>query len=120
MVGKPPPLILVKSLQDTVSLNCTAAGSPSPTMHWEKNGINIPRSEVKVKGINLVKSELVLKHFAPNQSDVYTCVAKNTLSRNINEKTKVGKFFKTILACSVVRFHYIYIIIIIFNNQKYV
>ena len=106
MIGKPPPsLILVKSLQDTISLNCTAAGSPTPTMHWEKNGIYVPHSESKIKGINLVKSELVLKHFAPSQSDVYTCVANNTLSRKIKTKTRVGKFFKTILACCVVCFH---------------
>ena len=91
IVDKPPSSVLIKRLNEVVRLTCTADGSPTPTIHWEKNGHQALHAKVKsLAGLGLVKSELILKYFTPNQSDVYSCVARNTPLRTVKTTTRVG------------------------------
>lgn len=94
MVGKPPSSIIIKRLNDVVRLNCTAIGAPIPTMYWEKNGHQVPLAEINsTTGLGLVKSEIILKQFVPNQLDVYSCVASNSPFSKTRLRTRVGNNF---------------------------
>ena len=94
IVLKPPTFILIKELRQMVRLTCSATGSPIPTMHWEKNGQQLlSPTEIRITSkLGLVTSELTLKQFAPNRSDVYNCITRNTPFGKKNATTTVGEY----------------------------
>ncbi|CAB3997058.1 neural cell adhesion molecule 1-like isoform X1 [Paramuricea clavata] len=75
-----PPVIAPLSPNEEVekgkslSVNCNATGSPTPTVEWSKNGIVLPTSQqTKSPG----KSVLTLTNIQTDQGGVYECSAMN-------------------------------------------
>ncbi|XP_053206013.1 zwei Ig domain protein zig-3-like [Panonychus citri] len=82
-------LILIAGQRHTIE--CEAAGSPPPKIHWLKNGRRIDQSgqaiygnseivdssESPELGLSLTKSKLSLGCVKPEDTGLYTCVAEN-------------------------------------------
>ncbi|CAG2118770.1 unnamed protein product, partial [Medioppia subpectinata] len=72
-------------------LQCEAGGSPTPTIHWLKNGHKISQGEMSslsdddiAKGelsLSLTRSRLFLDCVHPKDAAVYTCVASSPTNR---------------------------------------
>lgn len=76
MVSSPPGEIKVRHVGDTVTLNCSAGGSPLPKVMWFKGGRRI-NFRVMNDGINLISSEVVIHRFKPSDSGNYSCLFYN-------------------------------------------
>ena len=76
MVSSSPDEIKVRHVGDTVTLNCSAGGSPLPKVMWFKRGRRI-NFRVMNDGINLISSEVVIHGFKPSDSGNYSCVFYN-------------------------------------------
>ena len=76
MVSRPPSEIKVRHVGDTVTLNCSAGGSPLPKVMWFKGGRRI-NFRVMNDGINLISSEVVIPRFKPSDSGNYSCLFYN-------------------------------------------
>ena len=76
IVPGPPSEIKVQHVGDTVTLNCSAGGSPLPKVTWFKGGRCI-NSRAMVDGKNLISSKVVTHRFKPSDSGIYTCLFYN-------------------------------------------
>ena len=76
MVSSPPSEIQVQHVGNTVTLNCSAGGSPLPKVMWFKGGRRI-NSRAMNDGKNLISSEVVIHRFKPSDSGIYTCLFHN-------------------------------------------
>uniref|UniRef100_A0A8C5MBG4 Fibroblast growth factor receptor n=1 Tax=Leptobrachium leishanense TaxID=445787 RepID=A0A8C5MBG4_9ANUR len=65
---------------NTVKFRCPAAGSPSPTIRWLKNGREF-RGEHRIGGIQLRHQHwsLVMESVVPSDRGNYTCVVENKM-----------------------------------------
>ncbi|XP_044022068.1 fibroblast growth factor receptor 3 isoform X3 [Siniperca chuatsi] len=63
---------------NTVKFHCTAAGNPTPTIHWLKNGKEF-KGEQRMGGIKLrhQQGSLVMESAVPSDRGNYTCVVQN-------------------------------------------
>ncbi|XP_059821558.1 fibroblast growth factor receptor 3 isoform X2 [Hypanus sabinus] len=63
---------------NTVRFRCPAAGNPTPTIHWLKNGREF-RGEHRIGGIKLRHQQwsLVMESVVPSDRGNYTCVVEN-------------------------------------------
>ena len=66
----------VQNVGDTVKLNCSAGGSLLPKVTWHKDGRRIITTSVS-DGSDLIKTELVIHSFRPNDTGIYTCLFHN-------------------------------------------
>lgn len=85
-------------------LECEAGGSPSPVIHWLKNGQRIESGSdalenmftieneqinpVGILGLSFTRSKLYLDCVTPSDEATYTCVAENSFSR-VSSESKV-------------------------------
>ncbi|CAH3164385.1 unnamed protein product [Pocillopora meandrina] len=72
MVSSPPGEIKVQHVGDTVTLNCSAGGSPLPKVMWFKGGLRI-NSRAMNDGKYLISSEVIIHRFKPSDSGLYLC-----------------------------------------------
>ncbi|XP_012812753.1 fibroblast growth factor receptor 3 isoform X3 [Xenopus tropicalis] len=63
---------------NTIRFRCPAAGNPTPTIHWLKNGKEF-RGEHRIGGIKLRHQQwsLVMESVVPSDKGNYTCVVEN-------------------------------------------
>ncbi|XP_078079117.1 fibroblast growth factor receptor 3 isoform X3 [Mustelus asterias] len=63
---------------NTIRFRCPAAGNPTPTIHWLKNGKGL-KGEHRVGGIKFQHQQrsLVMESAVPSDRGNYTCVVKN-------------------------------------------
>ncbi|XP_078366166.1 uncharacterized protein LOC144650378 isoform X2 [Oculina patagonica] len=74
--SSPPSKIQVKKVGDVVKVTCAAGGSPLPDVKWFKDGQRVLPAAVH-RGKDIIKSELIIYHFKPNDTGVYTCLFHN-------------------------------------------
>ena len=72
MVSSPPGEIKIQHVGDTVTLNCSAGGSPLPKVMWFKGGRRI-NSRAMNDGKYLISSEVIIHRFKPSDSGLYLC-----------------------------------------------
>ncbi|XP_042199129.1 fibroblast growth factor receptor 3 isoform X2 [Callorhinchus milii] len=67
---------------NTVRFRCAAAGNPTPTIHWLKNGKEF-KGEHRIGGIKLRHQQwsLVMESVVPSDRGNYTCVVENKYGR---------------------------------------
>ncbi|XP_015199869.1 fibroblast growth factor receptor 3 isoform X3 [Lepisosteus oculatus] len=70
--------LLAVPAANTVKFRCAAAGNPTPTIHWLKNGKEF-RGEQRMGGIKLRHQQwsLVMESAVPSDRGNYTCVVEN-------------------------------------------
>ncbi|KAG5265462.1 hypothetical protein AALO_G00242750 [Alosa alosa] len=70
--------LLAVPAANTVRFRCAAAGSPSPSIHWLKNGKEF-KGEQRMGGIKLRHQQwsLVMESAVPSDRGNYTCVVHN-------------------------------------------
>ncbi|XP_064190750.1 fibroblast growth factor receptor 3 isoform X1 [Anguilla rostrata] len=71
--------LLAVPAANTVKFRCAAAGNPTPTIHWLKNGKEF-KGEQRMGGIKLRHQQwsLVMESAVPSDRGNYTCVVQNT------------------------------------------
>ena len=74
IVSSPPGDIQVPNVGDSVKLNCSARGSPVPSVKWFKNGRRVSSTMAMHDGKDLIKSEFVIQHFKPGDAAAYKCL----------------------------------------------
>ncbi|XP_054838480.1 fibroblast growth factor receptor 3 isoform X3 [Eublepharis macularius] len=74
--------LLAVPAANTVRFRCPAAGNPSPSIHWLKNGKEF-RGEHRIGGIKLRHQQwsLVMESVVPSDRGNYTCVVQNKYGR---------------------------------------
>ncbi|KAJ8336211.1 hypothetical protein SKAU_G00395540 [Synaphobranchus kaupii] len=70
--------LLAVPAANTVKFRCAAAGNPTPTIHWLKNGKEF-KGEQRMGGIKLRHQQwsLVMESAVPSDRGNYTCVVQN-------------------------------------------
>ncbi|XP_028584682.2 fibroblast growth factor receptor 3 isoform X1 [Podarcis muralis] len=70
--------LLAVPAANTVRFRCPAAGNPSPSIHWLKNGKEF-KGEHRIGGIKLRHQQwsLVMESVVPSDRGNYTCVVRN-------------------------------------------
>uniref|UniRef100_A0A1A8MX10 Fibroblast growth factor receptor 3 n=1 Tax=Nothobranchius pienaari TaxID=704102 RepID=A0A1A8MX10_9TELE len=70
--------LLAVPAANTVKFRCAAAGNPTPTIHWLKNGKEF-KGEQRMGGIKLRDQQwsLVMESAVPSDRGNYTCVVQN-------------------------------------------
>uniref|UniRef100_A0A672HSL5 Fibroblast growth factor receptor n=1 Tax=Salarias fasciatus TaxID=181472 RepID=A0A672HSL5_SALFA len=70
--------LLAVPAANTVKFRCAAAGSPTPSIHWLKNGKEF-KGEQRMGGIKLRHQQysLVMESAVPSDRGNYTCVVQN-------------------------------------------
>uniref|UniRef100_A0A8B9RMM6 Fibroblast growth factor receptor n=1 Tax=Astyanax mexicanus TaxID=7994 RepID=A0A8B9RMM6_ASTMX len=69
--------LLAVPAANTVKFRCAAAGNPTPTIHWLKNGKEF-KGEQRMGGIKVRLSwSLVMESAVPSDRGNYTCVVQN-------------------------------------------
>ncbi|KAM9477021.1 fibroblast growth factor receptor 3 isoform 2-T2 [Clarias gariepinus] len=70
--------LLAVPAANTVKFRCAAAGNPTPSIHWLKNGKEF-KGEQRMGGIKLrhMQWSLVMESAVPSDRGNYTCVVKN-------------------------------------------
>nr|XP_034958717.1 fibroblast growth factor receptor 3-like [Zootoca vivipara] len=70
--------LLAVPAANTVRFRCPAAGNPSPSIHWLKNGKEF-KGEHRIGGIKLRHQQwsLVMESAVPSDRGNYTCVVRN-------------------------------------------
>ncbi|XP_066534419.1 fibroblast growth factor receptor 3 [Hoplias malabaricus] len=70
--------LLAVPAANTVKFRCAAAGHPTPTIHWLKNGKEL-KAEQRMGGIKLrhLQWSLVMESAVPSDRGNYTCVVQN-------------------------------------------
>ncbi|XP_077207021.1 fibroblast growth factor receptor 3 isoform X2 [Paroedura picta] len=74
--------LLAVPAANTVRFRCPAAGNPSPSIHWLKNGREF-KGEHRIGGIKLRHQQwsLVMESVVPSDRGNYTCVVQNKYGR---------------------------------------
>ena len=84
-----PSSISVSSIRESLRVNCSAKGSPLPSVTWYKNGVtmhvinNVTKDEFT--------SELVIPEFQPADQATYRCVARNMYNDTVETSIKICK-----------------------------
>ena len=87
-MSSPPSDIQVQNVGDTVSLNCSAGGSPLPKVTWLKDGRVIPTAVHD--GNDLIKTEFVIYRFKPSDAGIYTCLFYNDKNVSVEANTSLS------------------------------
>ena len=66
----------MQNVGEFVNLTCSAGGSPLPDVTWFKDRQHVLPS-VEHHGKDIIESELVIHHFKPSDTGVYTCLFHN-------------------------------------------
>ena len=100
--GKPPVKIFAAT-GETLELNCTAAGDPTPVISWKKQGSQLPvgRSQ-QMNGI------LILRGLTLNGAGNYICVATITREHQVETVTNVEVYQPIARGLFVRLHHYVY------------
>ena len=69
---KKPPTKLIISVGVNVTLNCSAAGDPKPTIRWTKQGGQLPPGRSHMLG-----EALIIREVKVEDTGNYTCIAKS-------------------------------------------
>ena len=85
----PSSSISVANIRGTLRVNCSAKGSPLPTVTWYKN-------DVSIHVINNITedeftSELVIGEFQPADQATYRCVARNVYNDTVETSSRICK-----------------------------
>ena len=76
IVSSPPSELQVQHVGDSVSLRCSAGGSPLPKVKWFKDGRRVMSTAVS-QGNGLINSEFVINRFKPSDAGNYMCLFYN-------------------------------------------
>ena len=90
IVSSPPSEIQVPNVGDSINLNCSARGSPIPKVKWFKDGEYVI-SMAMPEGKGLIKSELVIHHFKPNDAGIYMCRFYNDKNASTEANTTLSR-----------------------------
>ena len=85
----PPSSVPVPSIREALRVNCSAKGSPLPTVTWYKNDVNVP--VINKVTADEFTSELVISEFQPADQATYRCVARNVYNNTVETSTKICK-----------------------------
>ncbi|KAJ8388279.1 hypothetical protein AAFF_G00135400 [Aldrovandia affinis] len=94
--------LLAVPAANTVKFRCAAAGNPTPTIHWLKNGKEF-KGEQRMGGIKLRHQQwsLVMESAVPSDRGNYTCVVQNkygtithTYQLDVLERSPTGQSCK--------------------------
>ena len=85
----PRDSITVPSISASIRVNCSATGSPLPTITWYKN--NVSMNVINNVTDGEVISEFVIKQFQPSDQATYTCVARNFYNDTVQSSSEIGK-----------------------------
>uniref|UniRef100_A0A8C8CIC0 Roundabout guidance receptor 1 n=1 Tax=Oncorhynchus tshawytscha TaxID=74940 RepID=A0A8C8CIC0_ONCTS len=78
---RPPPVIRqgpsnhTVPVESTVVLGCQATGTPTPTVHWKKDGVMMSPEEARITQIDT--GALQIRYAKLGDTGVYTCVASS-------------------------------------------
>ncbi|XP_071191018.1 roundabout homolog 1-like isoform X1 [Salvelinus alpinus] len=78
---RPPPVIRqgpsnhTVPVDSTVVLGCQATGTPTPTVHWKKDGVMVSPEEARITQIDT--GALQIRYAKLGDTGVYTCVASS-------------------------------------------
>lgn len=81
--GKPPVKIFAAT-GETLELNCTAAGDPTPVISWKNQGSQLP-----VGRSQQMNGTLILRGLTLNDAGNYICVATMTREHQVETVTNV-------------------------------
>ena len=90
-MSSPPSKTEVRSVGDTVMLNCCARGSPLPSVTWFKSGRRV-FSTAEDDGNDLLKSRVVIRSFQPGDAGVYTCLFYNDNNMTAEATTTLSMY----------------------------
>ncbi|CAH0548621.1 unnamed protein product [Brassicogethes aeneus] len=81
-IRQAPEPVVFKSYGSKVELECTAMGSPPPTIQWYKHNTKLTENDLEFNHIEAhpdslakVTSKLVINYLLPRHEDMYRCVA---------------------------------------------
>ena len=80
----------MQHLGDSVSLSCSAGGSPLPKVKWFKEGRPITTTTVP-DGNGVTESKLVILGFQPSDAGKYACLFYNDKNDTAEATTSIGK-----------------------------
>ncbi|XP_022799707.1 sushi, von Willebrand factor type A, EGF and pentraxin domain-containing protein 1-like [Stylophora pistillata] len=89
IVSSPASKILVQHVGDSVSLSCSAGGSPLPKVKWFKEGRPITTTTV-LDGNGVTESELVIHGFQPSDAGKYACLFYNDKNDTAEATTSIA------------------------------
>ena len=87
--SKPSSSVSVPSIREALPVNCSARGSPLPTVTWYKNGVSL--SVINKVTADEFISELVIGEFQPADQGTYKCVARNVYNDTVQTSTRICK-----------------------------
>ena len=91
IVTSPQSEIQVNNVDDFVTINCTARGSPLPKVKWFKDKNNaIPMETHDEK--DSIRSEIRIAHFKPGDAGNYTCVFQNDKNGTATASTSLSMY----------------------------
>lgn len=76
IVSSPVSKIQVQRIGESVNLSCSAGGTPLPKIQWIKDGRRV-KSTAEHHSNGLIRSELVIHQFKPNDAGNFTCLFYN-------------------------------------------
>lgn len=94
-----PPVKIFAATDETLELNCTAAGDPTPVISWKKQGSQLP-----VGRSQQMNGTLILRGLTLNDAGNYICVATITRKHQVETVTNV-EVYQPIARGLFVRLH---------------
>lgn len=83
----------MQRIGESVNLSCSAGGTPLPKTQWIKDGRRV-KSTAEHHGNGLIRSELVIHQFKPNDAGNFTCLFYNDKNATAEASTVLGKYIK--------------------------
>ena len=99
--GKPPVKIFAAT-GETLELNCTAAGDPTPVISWKNQGSQLP-----VGRSQQMNGTLILRGLTLNDAGNYICVATITREHQVETVTNVEVYQPIARGCLLDCIHYL-------------
>ena len=98
----PSSSVSVPSIREALRVNCSARGSPLPTVTWYKNDVSVP--VINKVTADEFTSELVIGQFQPADQATYKCVARNVYNDIIETSTRICKssFYTVLMEKSII------------------
>ena len=93
IVSSPVSKIQVQRIGESVNLSCSAGGTPLPKIQWIKDGRRV-KSTAEHHSNGLIRSELVIHQFKPNDAGNFTCLSYNDKNATAEANTVLGKHIK--------------------------
>lgn len=83
-----PPMALIARSSGSVALSCSAAGNPTPTVAWFKDGVKLTGTPGSPGGLGETWAKLSLPCATTEDAGVYECVGESAGQR-VSASTKV-------------------------------